>query len=89
LGGARKERAVARRLPDSLSDCHALIRRLRRRVRSVESALEQAGDYAYRLLDDREFLAEQLDLSRSLGTTRLGYYGRISDPFINCPEDVP
>jgi hypothetical protein len=85
----RERNAVARRLPDSLSGCHALIRRLRRRVRSVESALEQASDYAYRLLDDREFLAEQLDLSRSVGTNRLGFYGRISDPLTNCPEDVP
>lgn len=80
---------MARRLPDSLSESHALIRRLRRRVALLNRELERAGDYAYRLLDDREFLSEQLDLSRSLGTTRLGYYGRLADPLTNFPEDVP
>ena len=87
---------MARRLPDSLEDAHAEILRLRERVRccrreiaDLNLELERSGDFAYRLLDDREFLAEQLDVSRSVGTTRLGFYGRIADPYTNCPEDVP
>lgn len=76
-------------LPATLTDCHALIRSLRRERAQLLEELEAERDFGFRLIDDREFSSDLLATARSVGTTRLGFYGRVADPYTLSPEDVP